>query len=132
VCERIEQAHTGLPKAVIAGPGFGIIRSLLPPPASLLRDGAEWLSMLLGSNYDALCRSAVLHLFWGQLGRAEWKINVAKNNHDHRAFAHHVYGLLRWLQEDREGARFELGLARAREGFESARHRIDRARRLLG
>jgi hypothetical protein len=132
ICERVERAHTGLPQAVITGPGFGIIRSLLPPPASLFRPVAEMLSMWLGSNYDALCRSALLHLFWGQLDAAERKVNVAKNNHDDRAFAHHVYGLLRGLQEDREGARCELGLAQAREGFEAARHRIDRAMQLLG
>jgi hypothetical protein len=104
-----------------------VIRSLLPPPASLFRPVAEVLSMFGGSNYDALCRSALLHLFWGQLKAAEKKVNMAKNNHDDRAFAHHVYGLLRGLHEDRDGARFELGLALAREGFEGARLRIGRA-----
>ena len=131
ICERIERSHTGLPRGVITGPGFGVIRSLLPPPASLFRPVAEVLSMVFGSNYDALCRSALLHLFWGQLDAAERKVNVAKNNHDGRAFAHHIYGLLRGLQEDREGARFELSLARAREGFESARSRINRAAQLV-
>jgi hypothetical protein len=132
VCEQIEQSHTGLPRAVITGPGFEIVRSLLPPPASLFRPVAELLSMAFGSNYDALCRSALLHLFWGQLVVAEQKVNVAKNNHDGRAFAHHVYGLLRGLQEDRAGARFELEIALAREGFDGARQRISRALQVVG
>jgi hypothetical protein len=131
VCEQIEQAHTGLPRTVITGPGFDVVRSLLPPPASLLRPVAEVLSIAFGSNYDALCRSALLHLFWGQLDAAERKVNLAKHDQDGRAFAHHVYGLLRGLQQDREGARFELGLALAREGFEGPRQRVRRAMQLV-
>jgi hypothetical protein len=132
VCGKIEQSQTGLPKPVITGPGFEIMRSLLPPPASLFRPIAEVLAMAFGSNYDALCRSALLHLFWGQLEAAEKKVNLAKNNHDERAFAHHVYGLLRGLQEDWDGARFELTLAISREGLEGPKQRINRALQFLG
>jgi hypothetical protein len=131
VLGQIEQSHTGLPKSLITGPGFEIARSLMRRPASLLRDLAELGSVVFGSNYDALCRSALLHLFWGELDVAERKVNLAKNNHDERAFAHHVYGLLRGLQQNRDGARFELSLAISREGHEGARQRIQRALQLV-
>ncbi len=107
--------------------GFRVVRTLAPPPNSFLRDAAELLACGFGSNYDALCRSALLHLFWGQLHEAEKKVNVAKLNHDDRAFAHHVYGLLRGLQGDGDGAIFELGLAHARESLPGARQRIELA-----
>ena len=58
-------------------------------------------------------------------------MNIAKNNHDDRAFSHHVYGLLRGLQGNVEEAKFELGLARARETHESAIKRIDLALKVL-
>ena len=131
VCSNIEMTGTGIPIPIITGPGSLIIRKLAPPSTIWLRSLADILSIWSGSNYDALCRSALLHIFWGQLDEAERKINVAKNNHDDRAFAHHVYGLLRGLQEDREGSQFELDLALSREGFESARQRIHLALHLL-
>lgn len=131
VCSNIEMTGTGIPIPMITGPGFWIIRKLTPPSTIRRRAWADILSIWLGSNYEALCRSALLHIFWGQLDEAERKINVAKNNHDDRAFAHHVYGLLRGLREDREGSQFELGLALSREGFESARQRIHHALHLL-
>ena len=132
-CNKIEMTGTGIPIPIpiITGSGFWIIRKLAPPSTIWLRSLADILSIWSGSNYDALCRSALLHIFWGQLDEAERKINIAKNNHDDGAYAHHVYGLLRGLQEDREGSQFELGLALSREGFESARQRIHLALHLL-
>jgi|GEM_PF-6045724 len=130
-CQNIEMTGTGFPIPIITGPGFMIIRKLTPPATIWLRSLADILSIWSGSNYEALCRSALLHIFWGQLDEAERKINIAKNNHDDRAYAHHVYGLLRGLQEDREGSQFELGLAMSREGFESARQRVHLALHLL-
>jgi hypothetical protein len=127
----VEKAYSWLGESYVVGPGLGIVKQLLPRPASLLRDVADILAMIFGSNYDALCRSALLHLFWGEIGKAERKINLAKYKHNERAFAHHVYGLLRGLQGDREGARFELGLALQREEYEGARQRIARALRAL-
>ena len=131
LCKEIEKTNTGIPIPIITGPGFMIIRKLTPPATIWLRSLADILSIWSGSNYEALCRSALLHIFWGQLDAAEQKINVAKNNHDDRAYAHHVYGLLRGLQEDRKGSQFELGLALSREVFESARQRIHLALQLL-
>jgi len=127
----IEKGWSGLSDSVIVGPGIGIIKHLAPPPASLIRDGADILSMFFGSNYDALCRSALLHLFWGEIDKAKRKVELAKQKHDDRAFAHHVYGLLQGLRADLNGARFELHLAHEREGFDGAKKRIYRALQLL-
>lgn len=53
-------------------------------------------------------------------------INLAKHINDGKAFVHHAYGLLQGGQGNRNGARFELGLALARESFAGARQRIRR------
>lgn len=122
---------TGVPIWVARCLGPKIIDTLTPPPTSIFRSIADTLAMRSGSNYDSLCRSALLHLFWRQYSQAEMKLNIAKNNHDDRAFSHHVYGLLRGLQGNVEEAKFELGLARARETHESAIKRIDLALKVL-
>ena len=130
VCQQIEQAHTGLPLAVITGPGLAWFGRL----SRRRRAFSVRLRRCFPSSSAPTtmpCAGALLHLFWGQLEAAEGKVNAAKNNHDDRAFAHHVYGLLRGLQEDRESALFELALASAREGFPGARHRISRALQLV-
>jgi len=111
----------------IKGVGFRVVKQLLPPPKSVLRDVGEIMAMVSGSNYNALCRSALLHLFWGELEKAERKVNLAKHKHDDRAFAHHVYGILRGLQGDARRAQFELHLAREREQLGGPRRRIERA-----
>ena len=95
------------------------------------RNISDFLSTLSGSNYDSLCRSALLHLAWNDIKKAEDNVNIAKLNHDDRAFAHHVYGLLRGLQGDEAGARFELYLALQRETYEDAKRRIECALRVL-
>jgi len=115
------------PWVALGGVGVKVISHLLPPPQSLFRDVGEIMAMVSGSNYDALCRSALLHLFWGELKKAERKINMAKHHHDERAFAHHVYGLLRGLEGNASGARFELQLALERERLDGPRQRIERA-----
>jgi hypothetical protein len=94
-----------------------------------LRDLGELYAVFKSAadNYNALCRSALLHLFWNEVEKAERKVNIAKNNRDEWAFAHHVYGLIRGFQEDAAGARFELHLARERESVPGARARIERA-----
>src|SRR5262249_9184707 len=61
----VEKACTGLDESYVVGPGLGIVKQLVPRPASLLRDVADILSKFFGSNYSSLCRSALLHLFWG-------------------------------------------------------------------
>jgi len=125
--QTLEKQCTGLPVSVLRMTNTKVSDVIIPRPKKLTRDVAEVLSMVMGSNYDALCRSAILHIYWNELTDAERKINMAKNNDDSKAFAHHVYGLLRGVQGNRDGARFELGIALERESFEGARHRIKRA-----
>lgn len=125
----LEIVASSHPAVALAGAGFAALKALAPPPREFLRDVGELHAHLKSpaDNYQALCRSALLHLFWGDLERAEKKINLAKAKNDAWAFAHHVYGLLRGLQEESEGARFELHLAMEREAIPEARERIGRA-----
>ena len=121
----------GGPVGYLMGLGFKVAAELAPPPKRLLRAAAELLAKDPDSNYEALCRSALLHMVWGDLEEAEEKINVAKFNRDEHAFAHHAYGLLKGLQGDRRGARFELYLAHQREAHHEVRERIEQALSVL-
>jgi len=129
VLERLLRAAS-VPNEYIV-PGAIQIMSKSWDVPSTYRNISDFLSTLSGSNYDSLCRSALLHLAWNDIKRAEDNVNIAKLNHDDRAFAHHVYGLLRGLQGDEAGARFELYLALQRETYEDAKRRIECALRVL-
>ena len=131
VISLIGESQTGIPSFFYTCAGSSVNYMLIPPTTSLFRDVADLLSIKSGSNYEALCRSALLHLYWKQYANAEKKLNIAKNNHDSRAFAHHVYGILRGLEGNIDGARFELNLARTRESHDSAIKRIDLALKIL-
>jgi CubicO group peptidase (beta-lactamase class C family) len=102
------------------GDGLSVVHRLSPP-------GARALNLSSQTGYEQLCRAALLALFWNDVPTAEHKVNVAKQQNDDWAFAHHVYGLLRGLQGNVGGARFELELALARETFDGARARMQRA-----
>jgi len=56
---------------------------------------SSFRSVFFGSNYDTLCKNALVFLARNNISMAEKEVNIAKLNHDDRAFAHHVYGLLR-------------------------------------
>lgn len=118
----------------IASTGLKGLKQLNLPVASFTRhfgDCHSWKFKDKTANYESLCRSALLNLAWEKFDIAEGKVNDAKFIYDDWAFAHHVYGLLRGLQENRDGARFELVLALQREPSNIVKHRIERAIRLL-
>jgi hypothetical protein len=110
--------------------GLQTIRDSNPPLACFARDLGDWHSWKFKdktANYESLCRSALLNLSLQQLDKAETKINEAKFIDDDWAYAHHLYGLLRGIQENREGACFELNLALHRESSDVVKQRIERA-----
>ncbi len=114
--------------------GIQAIRDSNPPLACFARDLGDWHSWKFKdktANYESLCRSALLNLSCQQLDKAETKINEAKFIYDDWAYAHHLYGLLRGFQENREGACFELNLALERESSNVVKQRIERAISLL-
>jgi hypothetical protein len=118
----------------LAATGFKGLKRFNLPIASFARHLGDWHSWKIKdktANYESLCRSALLNLAWKKIDIAEGKVNDAKLIYDDWAFAHHVYGLLRGLQENRDSARFELGLALQREPSDLVKHRIERAIRLL-
>lgn len=118
----------------LAAAGFKGLKQLNFPVASFARNFGDWHSWKFKdkrANYESLCRSALLNLAWQKFDIAEVKINEAKFIYDDWAFAHHVYGLLRGLQENTNGARFELGLALQRESSDIVKQRLERAIRLL-
>jgi len=93
----------------------------------------EPISMMWGksANYITLCRTALIFLYYCRLGEAEKKISLATSNKDDWAYAHHVYGLLKGLQKDFAGARFEFEIAQNQEKINEPKNRIERALRLV-
>lgn len=130
----IEILDSGDWQLKLAAAGFKGLKQFNLPVASFARHFGDWHAWKFKdkrANYESLCRSALLNLAWKRIDIAEVKINEAKFIYDDWAFAHHVYGLLRGLQENTDGARFELGLALQRECSENVKHRLERAIRLL-
>lgn len=87
----------------------------------------ELVTYVRSSDYEAKCRSALVHAFFGRLGEAAEIAGLARDEDEGKAFAHHVLGLARGADSDRTEARFELWLALEREPFPGARDRIERA-----
>jgi len=115
---------------MVTGDGPGVTALLFPTPGALSEEELRAASAGVAGEYLLLCRTALIHLFRGELRAAEDNINKAKYRHDDRAFAHHVYGLLRGLQGDATRARKELGLAFKHETLDGVRIRIRRGLRV--
>ncbi|MBH24125.1 MAG: hypothetical protein CMH57_06675 [Myxococcales bacterium] len=105
----------------------GVIAQLAPPPEDSLRELSRIRAAGADGYYAALCRSALVHLFWGEPLRAESRLAMAIRHNGDGAFAHHALGLLKGYQGDRDGARHELQEALNRETFYDPRERIGRA-----
>ncbi|MEO1266665.1 MAG: hypothetical protein AAFX99_01115 [Myxococcota bacterium] len=101
-----------------------IIAQLAPPPEDSLRELSRVRAAGADAYYATLCRSALVHLFWGEPLRAESRLVMAIRKIPEGAFAYHVLGLLRGFQENRDGARHELHQALDRETFHDPRERI--------
>lgn len=116
------------------GQRFVAVQALGAEPTKLTMTLEELRWGLSGderTDYDGLCRGALLNLLWRDFQRAEEKVNLAKYLRDDWAFAHFVYGLQRGIDGEVGKAHFELYLAINRETFPSARQRIDRALALV-
>jgi hypothetical protein len=130
VVDRVKRG-LGLPQAFVNSDATSTLER---GPLDSRKFDLHWTSFrsrFVGSNYDVLCSNALVFLARNNIAMAEKEVNIAKLNHDDRAFAHHVYGLLRGLQGDEAGARFELYLALQRETYEDAKRRIECALRVL-
>jgi hypothetical protein len=63
VIASIVESNAGIPNLISKCVGHTASYWLLPPPTTVFRNVADILSIGSGSNYEALCRSALLHLY---------------------------------------------------------------------
>ena len=118
----------------LAARGVKLLGNITPSPSILVRDFGDWHASTFKdktAKYESLCRSSLLNLYWKEFDKAEKKVNEARILNDRWAYAHHLYELLRGLQENQDNACFELGLALQREPSIIVKRRIERAIRLL-
>ena len=83
-------------------------------------------------SYDRCIRMALCYGVIGHVGHVYSALRAATAKHEQWARHHYLYGLLLGIQEARDRACWEMGMALKYEPFEEGKARIQRAYELMG